>query len=96
MDHMSRRTRDLPADWPRWSDARPVAEADTLPATQETVWRIGWVRMHAQWQSVLITARRRTTDGGWAVYCAWGLDEPECGWIRWNDRTVRLAEPPGE
>jgi hypothetical protein len=90
------RDRDLPAGWPGWSDARPVDPSETLPESQETTWQIGWVRMHAQWQSVLITARRQTRDSGWAVHCAWGLNEVEHGWIRWSERTVKLAEPPGE
>jgi len=94
---MSRRpTADLPADWPGWSDARPVDERDTVPDTQEVTWRIGWIRIHAQWQAVLITARRRTVDGGWAAHAAWGLGEVENGWIRWSERTIRLAEPPTE
>lgn len=92
---MSRRpTRDLPAGWPGWSDARPIDESETLPNTQETTWRIGWVRMHAQWQGAVITARRQTRDGGWAVHAAWGLGEAEYGWMRWSERTIRLAEPP--
>jgi hypothetical protein len=80
--------------WPSWSDARTVDERDTLPDTHEHVWRIGWIRMYTQWRPVFIIGRRRTTDGDWAVHAAWGMGETEYGWIRWSDRTVRLAEPP--
>jgi hypothetical protein len=78
-----------------WSDARPIDEQDTDPDSEERVWRIGWMRTHALWQDcIIITARRRTVDGGWAVHAAWGMGLAEHGWIRWNERTVRLAEAP--
>jgi hypothetical protein len=91
-----RNTRDRPEGWPGWSDARPIDEQDTDPDTHEAVWRIGWMRTHAQWQDIIVTGRRRTVDGGWAAHAAWGLGLAEHGWLRWNDRTIRLAEPPRE
>lgn len=86
-----RRTRDLSAGW---SDATPVDERDTDPATEGAAWTICWIRVHADWQAAVITAWRRTITGGWAAYAAWGLGEVEHGWIRYSERTVVQAEPP--
>lgn len=91
--HPDRRT---PAQPPGWSDARPCDEQDTLPDSHEHLWRIGWMRTHAQWQACIITGRRRTVDGGWAVHLAWGMGLAEHGWMRWSERTIRLAEVPKE
>jgi hypothetical protein len=90
---MARRDR-TPDSWPGWSDARPVDDSDTLPDTERSTWQICWIRRHAQWHPAIITAWRRTIDGGWAAHTAWGLGENDYGWIRHSDRTMRPAEPP--
>jgi len=86
-----RRALDLTTGW---SDATPVDEQDTDPATERADWKICWIRVHAAWQGAIITAWRRTVDGDWAAHAAWGLGEVEHGWIRYSGRTVVPAEPP--
>jgi hypothetical protein len=71
---MARRDRThTPDSWPGWSDAHPIDESDALPDTDRSTWQICWIRRHAEWHPAIITAWRRTVDGGWAAHTAWGV-----------------------